>query len=110
MVHRYLTALGTGDPAKSDTFWSGGRPPRTRNEADLPTLQGLRSLRIENGTPRPLDSAPLPEALEVPVSLRAGMKDSPARRYSGYYRVRRTLDKQGWEITSARIDAEPARQ
>lgn len=103
-VHRYLTALGTGDPAKSDPFWSGGRPPRTRNEADLPTLDGLRSLRIENGTPRALDGLPLPEALEIPVTLRAGMKDAPARRYEGYYRLRRTLDKRGWELTSARVD------
>lgn len=109
-LHRYLTALGTGDAAKSDPFWSGGRPPRTRNEADLPALDGLRSLRIENGTPRALDDLALPEALEIPVTLRAGMKDAPGRRYEGYYRLRRTLDKRGWELTSARIDAVAASQ
>ncbi len=109
-LHRYLTALGTGDPAKSDPFWSGGEPPRTRNEADLPRIDGLRSLRIENGAPRALDDLPAPESLEIPVTLRAGMKDAPARRYEGYYRLRSTLDKQGWELTSARIDAVPTAQ
>ncbi len=109
-LHRYLTALGTGDPAKSDPFWSGGKPPRTRNEADLPLLEGLRSLRIENGAPRALDDLPAPESLEIPITLRAGMKGAPARRYEGYYRLRSTLDKQGWELTSARIDAVAAPQ
>lgn len=109
-VHRYLTALGAGVPAKSDPFWSGGKPPRPRNEADLPGLDGLRSLRIENGAPRALDTLPIPEALEIPVNLRAGMQAAPMRRYQGYYRLRRTLDKQGWELTSARIDAVPAPQ
>ena len=52
----------------------------------------------------------MPDALEIPVTLRAGMKDGPARRYEGYYRLRRTLDKAGWELTSARIDAVPAAQ
>jgi hypothetical protein len=107
-VHRYLTALGTGDPKQSDPFWTAGRPPPTRNEADLPTIEGLRTLRIENGTPRALDGQPVPEALEVPVTLRAGMREAPQRRYAGHYRLRRTIDSKRWEITSARIDRVPS--
>ena len=109
-LHRYLTALGTGDRSKSDPFWSGGKPPAASNEADLRTLDDISSLRIENGTPVPLDAAPVPDALEIPVTLRAGVKGSPQRRYQGHYRLRRKLDHTQWEVTSARIDALPARR
>ena len=109
-VHKYLTALGE-DQARADAYWSGGAPPPgDSSEADLRTLRDLRALRIENGNPRPLDSQAVPAALEIPVQLRVSLQGAPQRRYDGYYRLRRAISGDRWEITSAAIDALPPRR
>jgi hypothetical protein len=107
VVHAYLTALGGDDRAKADAFWAGGKPPARSGEADLRTLETLHALRIQNGTPSALDSEPVPNALEIPVELRASLDDAPMQRYRGWYRLRRAVAGGGWEITSASIDALP---
>jgi hypothetical protein len=104
-LHRYLAALGGTDRGKADAFWAGKRPPAASGEADLRSLQGLQSLRTENGTPRPLDSEAVPNALEIPVDLRASLAGKPLQRYRGWYRMRRAVADGGWEITSASIEA-----
>ena len=106
-VQRYLAALGGDDRAKADAFWADGRPPAASGEADLRTLTGLRGLRIENGTPKPLDGDAVPSALEVPVSLRAGIAAGGVQRYTGWYRVRRTVSGDAWQITSASVTRDP---
>ena len=106
-VQRYLTALGE-DQARADTFWAGGRPPPGTREADLRTLTELRALRIENGSPVALDSQAVPDAVEIPVELRISTRNAPLRHYQGWYRLRRAGD--GWQITSAAIDASPPRR
>lgn len=106
-VQRYLAALGGDDRAKADAFWVDGRPPAAASEADLRTLTGLRGLRIENGTPRPLDGEVVPGALEVPVTLRASVAGSGVHRYTGWYRVRRTVTGDAWQITSASVTRDP---
>lgn len=113
-LHRYLTDLGGADRAKADRYWSGGRPADA-GEADLRTLGAgardvLRALRIENGAPKALDGAAVPAALEIPVTLRASLAGAPAQRYRGWYRLRRKITGEGWEITSAGIDRVPATQ
>lgn len=110
VLHQYLTALGTGDPEKYAPFWAGGKASASSDEADLRRLNGLMSLRIENGTPTTLDTLPVPQALEIPVTLRAALKDQPLRRYSGKYRLRKRIGDEGWEITSASVEISPARQ
>jgi hypothetical protein len=104
-LHAYLTALGGDDRAKADAFWSGGKPPARSGEADLRLLENLHALRIQNGTPNALDSEPVPNALEIPVELRASLDDAPMQRYRGWYRLRRAVADDSWEITSATIDA-----
>ena len=104
-LQRYLAALGGGDHAKADAFWVGKRPPADSHEADLRALKNLRGLRIENGTPKPLDSEPVPGALEIPVELRVSVEGSPLRRYRGWYRLRRAVADGQWEISSASVDA-----
>lgn len=109
-LHKYLTALGE-DQASADAYWSGGAPPPGDDgEADLRTLRDLRALRIENGRPRPLDSQAIPAALEIPVQLRVSLQGAPQRHYDGYYRLRRAISGDRWEITSAAIDALPPRR
>ncbi|WP_156899792.1 hypothetical protein [Luteimonas mephitis] len=104
-LQQYLAALGGGDRAKADAFWVDKRPPIDSHEADLRELKNLRGLRIENGRPKPLDSDPVPTALEIPVELRVGVEGSPLRRYRGWYRLRRAVADGRWEISSASIDA-----
>lgn len=109
-LHKYLTALGE-DQARADAYWSGGAPPPGEDgEADLRTLHDLRALRIENGRPRALDSQAIPAALEIPVQLRVSLQGAPQRHYGGYYRLRRAISGDHWEITSAAIDALPPRR
>jgi hypothetical protein len=103
-LQRYLAALGGEDRAKADAFWVGKRAPADSHEADLRTLKDLRGLRIENGKPKPLDSQPVPAALEIPVELRVSTKGSPLRRYQGWYRLRRGVADGQWEISSASVD------
>jgi len=109
-LHAYLAALGGEDRAKADAYWTGGKPPARTDEADLRNLKNLRALRTQNGTPSPLDSDPVPNALEIPVELRASFSDAPQRRYRGWYRLRRAVADGGWEITSASIDASPSQR
>lgn len=103
-LHRYFAVLNGNDSAKADAFWVNDRPPTPSNEADLRSLKGLRALRSENHKPRPLDSEPIPGALEIPVELRASFEGAPSRRYRGWYRLRSLNPAKGeWEITSASI-------
>lgn len=106
-LHRYLAALAAADRTTADAGWAGGRVPARSGEADLRTLQGLHTLRIENGTPVALDSAVVPTALEIPVRLRVSRQGAPLKLYAGWYRMRRAISGDGWEITSASIDALP---
>lgn len=105
-VQGYLSAVGAQDWKKANPYWSNQRPGS--GEADLRSIQKLYALRIENDTPKALDQEPVPNALEVPVTLRASFQDGqPMRRYRGWYRLRRKVSGDGWEITSASIDAVP---
>lgn len=104
-LQRYLAALGGDDRGSADAFWAGGRPPRDSREADLRNLQDLRGLRIENGRPEALDSEAVPRALEIPVELRVSVANGPLRRYRGWYRMRRAVADNRWEITSASMEA-----
>lgn len=105
-VQSYLAAVGGQDWKQADGFWVNARPGS--GEADLRSLAKLQSLRIENDTPVALDKEAVPKSLEVPVTLRAIFKnDQPMQRYRGWYRVRQKVSGEGWEITSASIDAVP---
>lgn len=104
-LHRYLAALGSGDSHASASFWSGGVVPRASGEADLRSRGPLRSLRSKTGIPTPLDASPVPDALEIPVELRAAADGSPLLLYAGHYRLRRRVVDGGWEITSAAVVA-----
>lgn len=105
-VQSYLAAVGAQDWKKADPYWANQRPGS--GEANLRSLEKLHSLRIENDTPTTLDKEAVPKAFQVPVTLRASFQDDrPMQRYRGWYRVRHKVSGEGWEITSASIDAVP---
>ncbi|VXB47386.1 conserved hypothetical protein [Luteimonas sp. 9C] len=105
-VHAYLAALFKDDRSEADALWLHGRPA-TRGEADLRALEGVTGLRVDNERPQPLDTAPVPTALRIPVRLRIGGQ-GPLRRYTGHYDLRR--DGDAWRITAASIDPSPAQR
>ncbi|MCD9028181.1 hypothetical protein LDO26_08155 [Luteimonas sp. BDR2-5] len=107
-LHRYFAVLFNADRSEADRLWVDARPAAS-GEADLRTLDDVRSLRTENGTPRALDTASPPDALEIPVRLRIAAGNAPIREYIGHYRLRRGHDGI-WRITSASIDASPQRR
>jgi hypothetical protein len=101
VVHRYLTAL-PGTRSDADAMWTGGRPSPVPDDANLRSLEGLQSLRIETDEPLALDQLSPPEAVEVPVRLTARMAGGN-RHYTGWYRVRPRVGGSSWEISSASL-------
>lgn len=107
-LHAYIAALPDDDRARADAFWVDGVPAAGSDEADLRELPSPpRALRVQNRTPKALDSEPVPAAVEIPVELRLHLDGQPMRRYQGWYRLRRAIDGESWLITSAAIDALP---
>lgn len=103
-VHGYLGEIGSGQFEQADARWAYRRAPSVDEEAGLRDLTGLNSLRIENGTPEPLDAEPVPQLLQVPVRLRAFLADGQVVRYRGWYRLRYNMVEPAWEITGASLD------
>lgn len=101
-LQAYLGEVGAQAWSKADPYWANDRPA-ANSEADLRKLDKLRALRIENDIPKPLDSEPVPNALEIPVELRATVEGEAQRRYRGWYRMRRAVADGSWEITSASV-------
>ena len=104
-LHAYVAALFKDDRSEADGLWAGGRPA-TQGEADLRALDGVTGVRIDNAQPQPLDVAPVPAQLRIPVRLRVGGQ-GPLRRYEGHYDLRHERD--GWRISGASIDLSPVR-
>lgn len=104
-VHRYLELLMT-DRANADRMWAGGQPAPQPDDAALRSmLVDAGSLRILTRAAVPLDRETPHRALEIPVDLRM-TKDGAPLRYKGWYRVRRTIDGAGWELSSASVQVE----
>ena len=103
-LHQYIGALPGSDRAKADAFWVGGRPPAQTGEADLRALRSPRGMRLQNWTPTFIGSAG--DAVEIPIVLNVSLADTSIRRYRGWYRLRRAIDGNRWEITSASVDVE----
>ncbi len=101
VVHGYMAAL-PARTGEADAMWTGGHPSPVPDDANLRSLEGLHSLRVETGEPTVLDKVTPPEAVEVPVKLTARMGDGN-RHYTGWYRLRPRVDGSGWEITSASL-------
>lgn len=106
-LHQYLAALPAGNREQLAAFWASKQIPADSGEADLHDLQGLRALRMRNDTPQSLDQATatkgVPEALQIPVTLRAQLKSGDGHDYAGWYRMRRSAVDDRWKITSASI-------
>ena len=101
-VHAYVAAVAAKDWAKADAYWSGGKPPPRPDDFALRGVEDLRSLRINNESPKPLDSEAPPQSVEIPVTLRV-RKDTGVYEIHGWYRLRRKIGGDGWEITSASL-------
>ncbi|SEL77410.1 hypothetical protein SAMN05428989_2482 [Pseudoxanthomonas sp. GM95] len=100
-LHRYLGALAAGDLSVADTLWVGGQPPPAPDDAALRAL-GRYSAHINTDTPKPLDPDEFPSrALEIPVRLRLSDAQGNVQRWDGWYRLRRKIGNDGWEISTA---------
>ena len=99
-VHAYLAAVAAKDWAKADAFWVGGKPPPQPDDYSVRSLQDLGSMRINNDVPKPLDQEIPTRAVEIPVVLRVRKSDG-IQEIKGWYRLRRKITDDGWEITSA---------
>lgn len=103
-VEVYLQRFVTRDIAGADALWVDGRPPAVSGEADLRLVERLRGIHITIDNVTAIDSLRVPEAVEVPVNLRAGFYEGPMRYYRGVYRLRLVAPGQ-WRITSAQLQA-----
>lgn len=100
-LHRYLGALAGGNLEAANAMWVGGRPPPVPDDAALRAL-GRYSAHINTDAPRPLDPDELPSrSLEIPVRLRIADTQGNVRNWSGWYRLRRRIGNDGWQISTA---------
>lgn len=102
-LHGYLRELGGGQRELAEKRWAYRRSPTVNEESGLRSLTGLQSLRIDNGTPRPLDAEKVPTSLEIPVRLRASMDGGQVLRFNGWYHLRHNPVTTRWELTAASI-------
>jgi hypothetical protein len=66
------------------------------------SIEQLRSMRINNDAPKALDQESPSKSVEIPVTVRV-RKDSGIYEISGWYRLQRKVEGDGWEITSASL-------
>jgi len=102
-LHGYLRELGSGQLDQAEKRWAYQRSPSVNEEAGLRSLDGLTALRIDNGTPKPLDTEAVPAYLEIPVQLRASMEGGGTLRFHGWYRLRNDPVTTRWELTAASV-------
>ena len=99
-VHAYLAAVAAKDWPRADTYWSGGKPPPRPDDFSVRGIEDLRSMRINNESPTPLDRESPPRSVEIQVTIRV-RKETGGYEIRGWYRLRRKIGGDGWEITSA---------
>lgn len=101
-VHAYLALVAGKDWEKADAYWTGGKPSPRPDDYSVRGIEDLRSLRINNESPKPLDNQSPTQSVEVPVILRIRKQGSPYE-IKGWYRLRQKVGADGWEITSASL-------
>ncbi|MGH8026732.1 MAG: hypothetical protein ACREO0_08390 [Pseudoxanthomonas sp.] len=99
-LHAYLAATAAKDWGKADAYWVGGKPPPRPDDYSVRGIQDMGSMRIDSETPKPLDEELPTRAVEIPLTLRV-QGDTGMREIKGWYRLRRKVSDDGWEITSA---------
>ena len=99
-LHAYLAVVAGKDWGKADAYWVGGKAPPRPDDYAVRGIEDLGSMRINNQAPEPLDEESPTRAVEIPVTLRVRGKEG-IREISGWYRLRRKVSDDGWEITSA---------
>ena len=101
-LHAYLAVVAGKDWDKANAYWSGGKPPPREDDYAVRGIEDLRSMRINNEPPKPLDRESPSKYIEIPVSLRV-RKDSGIYEINGWYRLQRRAADDGWEIASASL-------
>lgn len=101
-LHSYLALVAGKDWDKANAYWSGGKPPPREDDHAMRGVEGLRSMRINNDPPKPLDDESPSKFIEIPVSLRI-RKDSGIYEINGWYRLHRKATDDGWEIAAASL-------
>lgn len=101
-LHSYLAVVAGKDWDKANAYWSGGKPPPREEDYAVRGIEDLRSMRINNEAPKPLDDESPSKYIEIPVSLRI-RKDSGIYEINGWYRLQRKATDDGWEIASASL-------
>jgi hypothetical protein len=102
-LHAYLGDLASGRLDQANARWVGGRPAPVPDDAALRAL-GPHSMRINTEAPEPLDPDEYPwRSLEIPVRLQASDAQGHVQAWSGWYRLRRKVGNDGWELSSASV-------
>ena len=101
-LHAYLRVIAAKQWNEADSYWSGGKAPSQPGDTSVRAAQDLHSMRIQNGSPKPLDKESPARSIEIPVTLRV-RKATGITEITGWYRMRRKVGGDGWEITSASL-------
>jgi hypothetical protein len=101
-LHAYLRVIAAKQWNEADSYWTGGKAPSQPGDMSIRAAQDLRSMRIQNGSPKPLDNESPARSIEIPVTLRV-RETTGITEINGWYRLRRKVGGDGWEITSASL-------
>ncbi|MET0814852.1 MAG: hypothetical protein ABWX88_06630 [Pseudoxanthomonas sp.] len=101
-LHAYLAVVAGKDWTKADAYWVGGKAPPRPDDYTVRSIEDLGSMRINSKAPEALDEESPTRAVEIPVTLRV-RGDGGIREINGWYRMRRKVSDDGWEITSASL-------
>ncbi len=101
-VQRYLGALPGAARADADALWAGGRPSPVPDDAVLRGIGDIRSMRINNDPPVPLDQEHPPRRIEVPVRITV-RTSAGTQQLAGAYRLQPRVGSDSWEIYSASL-------
>lgn len=99
-LHAYLAATAGKDWSKADAYWVGGKAPPRPDDYAVRSIEDLGSMRINTDAPEPLDEESPTRAVEIPLVLRVRGSNGISE-IKGWYRLRRKISGDGWEITSA---------
>jgi hypothetical protein len=110
VIRAYYNAIAERNYRGAYRLWSNqGEGSGQRFEEFQRGYWQTRSVDVTIGTPGRVEGAAGSRYVDIPVTLRATMKDGSVEHYSGHYTLRRsvvtgaTADQQAWRIYSAAI-------
>lgn len=108
VLRDYFAAINSGNFGRAYALWAdGGRASGQSPQGFADGFADTTGLSVELMPPGPMEAAAGSRYVEVPVNLRASLRDGGERRLTGTFTLRRavvdgaTAEQRAWRIASA---------